>query len=39
MKFEKCVSTVMDVTGQVLFRNLEGFFMDCHDAVVNKKSE
>ena len=39
MKFEKCVSLFMDVTGQVLFRDLETFFMECHDAVVNKKSK
>ena len=38
-KFEKCVSTFMDVTGQVLFRDLENFFMECHDSVVSKKSK
>jgi len=40
LKFEKCVSTFMDVNGQVLFKLLEDFFMECHDAFkLEKKSQ
>jgi len=40
LKFEKCVSTFMDVNGQVLFKLLEDYFMECHGAFkLEKKSQ
>jgi len=40
LKFEKCVSSFMDVRGNVLFRLLENWFMECHGAFkLEKKAE
>ena len=38
-KFERCVSTIMDVEGQVIFQELETFIMDCRaEFKLEKKS-
>jgi len=37
--FERCASTFMDVRGQVLFRLLEDYFIECHSAFQLEKKK